>query len=32
MGKKFDAIFESVIQRYQAGGFLTGDPVKLQVY
>lgn len=25
---KFDAIFESVIQRYQAGGFLTGDPVK----
>lgn len=30
MGKKFDAIFESVIQRYQAGGFLTGDPVKLK--
>jgi hypothetical protein len=28
MGKKFDAIFESVIQRYQAGGFLGGDPVK----
>jgi len=28
MGKKFDAVFESVIQRYQAGGFLTGDPVK----
>lgn len=30
MGKKFDAVFESVIQRYQAGGFLTGDPVKLR--
>ncbi len=29
MGKKFDAILESVIQRYQAGGFLTGDNVKL---
>lgn len=30
MGKKFDAVFESVIQRYQAGGFLTGDPVKFK--
>ncbi len=30
MGQKFDAIFESVIQRYQAGGFLTGDPVKFK--
>lgn len=29
MGKKFDAVFESVVQRYQAGGFLTGDNVKL---
>lgn len=27
MGKKFDAIFESVVSRYQVGGFLPGDIV-----
>jgi hypothetical protein len=25
MGKKFDQIFESVVSRYQAGGYLPGD-------
>lgn len=30
MGKKFDKIFESVMQRYQAGGFLTGDRVQFR--
>lgn len=30
MGKKFDKIFESVIQRYQTGGFLKGDRVKFK--
>ena len=30
MGKKFDKIFESVVQRYQAGGFLVGDYVKVK--
>lgn len=27
MGKKFDAIFESVVSRYQVGGYLPGDIV-----
>ena len=27
MGKKFDTVFEAVIQRYQAGGYLPGDIV-----
>lgn len=27
MGKKFDAVFESVVQRYQSGGFISGDSV-----
>lgn len=30
MGKKFDAIFETVIQRAEAGGFLQGDYVKFR--
>lgn len=30
MGKKFDQLFESVVQRYQAGGFLNGDLVKFK--
>lgn len=30
MGKKFDEVFESVIQRYQAGGYLPGDIVKFR--
>lgn len=30
MGKKFDKIYESVIHRYQAGGFLTGDVVNFK--
>jgi hypothetical protein len=30
MGLKFDKIFESVISRYQVGGFLTGDTVKFR--
>lgn len=27
MGKKFDAIFEAVVSRHQAGGYLPGDVV-----
>lgn len=30
MGAMFDAIFESVISRYQAGGYLPGDLVKFR--
>lgn len=30
MGKKFDAIYEAVIQRSEAGGFLPGDFVKFR--
>ena len=30
MGKKFDAIFESVVSRYQTGGYLPGDIVKFR--
>lgn len=30
MGKKFDAIYESVISRYQVGGYLPGDIVKFR--
>ena len=30
MGAKFDQIFETVIQRFSAGGFLVGDVVKLK--
>jgi hypothetical protein len=30
MGKKFDKIFETVIQRGEAGGFLPGDCVKFR--
>lgn len=30
MGKKFDAIFEAVVSRYQIGGYLNGDIVKLR--
>lgn len=30
MGKKFDAIYESVIQRAECGGYLPGDIVKFR--
>lgn len=30
MGKKFDAIFEAVVSRYQVGGYLPGDLVKFR--
>lgn len=30
MGKKFDAIFEAVVSRYQVGGYLPGDIVKFR--
>ena len=30
MGKKFDTVYESVIQRYTVGGFLPGDIVKFR--
>ena len=30
MGKKFDEIYESVVARYQVGGFLPGDIVKFR--
>jgi hypothetical protein len=30
MGKKFDEIYESIIQRYNVGGFLPGDIVKFR--
>jgi len=30
MGQKFDAIFESVVSRYQVGGYLPGDIVKFR--
>lgn len=30
MGKKFDEIFESVISRYQVGGYLPGDLIKFR--
>lgn len=30
MGKKFNAVFESAMSRYQRGGFLVGDVVKFE--
>lgn len=30
MGRKFDKILESVVQRYQVGGFLPGDIIKFR--
>lgn len=30
MGKKFDKVFESVLQRYQIGGYLPGDCIKFR--
>lgn len=30
MGKKFDTIYESVVSRYQIGGYLPGDIVKFR--
>lgn len=30
MGKKFDAIFEAVVSRYNVGGYLPGDIVKFR--
>ena len=30
MGKKFDAIFEAVVSRYNVGGFLPGDIIKFK--
>ena len=30
MGKKFDEIYESVVSRYQVGGYLPGDLVKFR--
>lgn len=30
MGKKFDAIYESIVTRYVVGGFLPGDIVKFK--
>lgn len=30
MGKKFDTIYESVVSRYQVGGYLPGDIVKFR--
>ncbi len=30
MGKKFDAVFESVVSRYQVGGYLPGDIVQFR--
>ena len=30
MGKRFDKIFESVVSRYQVGGYLQGDVIKFR--